>query len=132
MNELREFIKKHCQQVALGSGDVDIEFFGVKVVDEPSAESLKSLVASNNAGEFGSEVDLFDGQEHNYINLGGWIGDQGYALMLMALGSHLKVWELLTPEKLMPFLDEAMKKQMAGMGMISIVSKNKDNKQEAH
>ena len=126
MKNLLDFINKHCQQVPLGEGDLDIEFFGVKIIENPSNGSLKELVQANKQGEFGTDFDLFDGKEHNFINLGGWIGDQGYALRLMALGYHLELWELLTPNKLMPFLDDEMKSKMAGMGMISIICHAKE------
>ncbi|GAI77300.1 unnamed protein product, partial [marine sediment metagenome] len=36
------------------------------------------------------------------------------------LGKLLRVWELLTPNSMMPFLPEEMKMDMAGKGMISI------------
>lgn len=125
MDKLREFIRNHCQKVPLGEDDIDVnmEFFGVKVVGHPSQETLKEFVQEYQDGEFGTNINVLDGKEHNYMNLGAWIGDQGYALMLMALGSHLKLWDLLTPNTLMPFLDQDLKNKMRDMGMISIIHK---------
>ena len=64
--------------------------------------------------------------------VGGWIGDQSLALRLMAMGYHLGLWQLLTPSLILPDgTDDALKKEMAGMGMISInVPKPKSNEQE--
>lgn len=36
----------------------------------------------------------------SYISVGAWIGSQDIALRLMALGEHLKLWEVITPERL--------------------------------
>lgn len=121
MQDLRNFITKHCQQVPLGQGGNDVAFFGVKVINDPNPDALRELVQSHKDGEFGTHFDLFDGKEHSYLNLGAWIGDQGLALMMMALGDHLKVWQLLTPEKLLPGIPEELKMQMVQQGMISII-----------
>ena len=53
----------------------------------------------------------------SYIELGAWLGDQHTALMVMALGSHLGFFELLTP-RLMGIEDENAVKQMAGSGYV--------------
>lgn len=94
----------------------DMFFFKVAIQGEPDAEVLRELIR-NHKGEF-CELDILDGGEHSYIGVGGWIGDQQLALLLMALGQLLGLWEILTPN-LFPIPDE-QKKQMAGMGMVSI------------
>ena len=71
-------------------------------------------------GEFCS-VDVFDGQEHGYMELGGWIGDQGLAMMLMGLGAVLGLWRLTTPKML--GLPNDLVMLMAGAGMITIQSR---------
>jgi hypothetical protein len=43
----------------------------------------------------------------------------------MALGYHLQLWDLLTPNTIMPFLDDDTKRKMAGVGMISIICHSK-------
>ena len=60
-----------------------------------------------------------DGKEHNYIQIGGELDDQGVALMTIGLGHLLGVWEVFTPETIVPFLDDIIKQQMAARGMIS-------------
>lgn len=97
----------------------DVFFFPVASSGDPSADTFRALTASH-GGEFAS-VDPFDGKEHSYIELGGWIGDQGLALRYMGLGALLGVFQLLTP-KMLPISAE-LQQQMAGMGMVSIQSK---------
>lgn len=60
----------------------------------------------------------FDGKEHNYLETGAHMGDQGIALMTMGLGSLLGTWKLLTPAIL--GIDGELAQQMAGMGFVSI------------
>jgi hypothetical protein len=87
---------------------------------EPNKDELEALIKANK-GEF-CEIDLFDGKEHSYIEIGGWIGDQTDALLLMGLGNLLGLFKLLPPNNLMPFLPQAMRDQMAGMGMVSVMA----------
>lgn len=60
----------------------------------------------------------------SYIELGGVLGSQDYAFRLMALGTALGVWKLVTPATLR-ITDPVEAKQLAGKGfiMISGVSK---------
>lgn len=101
----------------------DLMFFKVAAKGEPKAEELKRLIQANVQGEYG-ECNLFDGKEHGYMELGGWIGDQGLAMQLMGLGAILGLWQLLTPRILLDNLitdEQAM--NLAGAGMVTIVSK---------
>lgn len=86
-----------------------------------SADELRTLVSEAKKGFYG-DVDLFDGLEHNYLELGGWIGDQGYALMLMGLGNVLGLWHLLTPVNMLG-LDGEQAMKMAGMGMVAVIDR---------
>jgi hypothetical protein len=61
-----------------------------------------------------------DGEEHDYMEIGGDVGDQGNALCLMGIGNLLGLWELLTPATLLPDLPDDLRKMMAGQGMIAI------------
>jgi len=97
----------------------DLTFFKVAKKGNPEKDEFEKLVKS----EF---PHWLDGEEHSYLETGADIGDQGLALMAMGLGSILGVWDLLTPETLMPFLDDDMKKQMAGTGYITIKSKKQE------
>ena len=94
----------------------DLVFFKVKGINDPNIKEFKELVEK----EF---PYWLDGKEHSYLQIGGDIGDQGLALITMGLGELLGLWELLTPENMMPFLDDAMKMEMAGRGYISIKTK---------
>jgi len=95
------------------AGDtVDLTFFRVAAKDADKDVFL-NLVKE----EF---PKYLDGEEHNYLEVGGDLGDQGVALMMIGLGHLLKVWSVLCPETLMPFLPSELKQQMAGMGMVSL------------
>jgi len=103
----------------------DMVFFKVAMVDGPDADTLKSLIASQR-GQF-CDVDLFDGKEHNYMEIGAWIGDQGLALQFMALGNLLGLWKLLTPKELFGnLLDDSMVQRMVGSGLLSIMAPKKE------
>jgi len=137
MTTLRQYVANHTERGACQCGKcfdapekpeeqqptghtADMVFFKVSA-KAADAETLKELVRSHK-GEFCS-VDLFDGKEHNYIELGRWIGDQGTALQLMGLGSLLGLWKLLTPKTMLgPMCDEVLAQQMAGAGMVAVQS----------
>jgi len=90
---------------------IDMVFFEVAKKDDANKEDFLSLV----------EIEFphwLDGEEHNYIHMGAEIGDQGIAIMTIALGHILGVWVALTPA-LLP-LPKELQKQMAGMGMLSM------------
>jgi len=102
---------------------VDVHFFKVAAKDGAKAEDFKHLVQQD-------FPHWLDGKEHNYLECGADIGDQGLALMAFGLGHLLGVWELLSPDILMPFLPEDIRKQMAGMGMIAINTEPEKARQE--
>jgi hypothetical protein len=98
----------------------DMIFFEVSAKPTASAEKLKELVQGNVQGSH-CDVDLFDGKEHSYLEIGGWIGDQGLAMMLMGLGSLLGLWKLLTPKTMLPKgIPDTLVQEMAGRGLIVI------------
>jgi hypothetical protein len=101
----------------------DVQFFKValrdQTVDKTKLRDRLRDILSNHVGEF-SEVNLLDGEEHNFMEIGGYVGDQGLALTLMGLGDLIGMWELLTPNKLLPSLPNDLKMQMAGQGMVTI------------
>lgn len=99
----------------------DMIFFKVAAKPNTDADVLRTLIKENKAGAF-CDCDLFDGNEHNYIELGGWIGDQGLALQLMGLGTVLGLWNLLSPLTMLPGMNlpEHVIKAMAGQGMLAI------------
>lgn len=96
---------------------VDMTFFKVAPTTETAdVDDFKRLTAEHR-GEFG-DCNPFDGAEHNYIQLGGWIGDQGLAMQYMALGKMLGVFNLLTPAVL--GIDGDLAMQMAGRGYLAV------------
>jgi hypothetical protein len=140
ISEVRNYVELHAERGACQCGrcidappdpgndqpsghTADTIFFKVRAVNDPTADELWQLVRANRQGEF-NEVDLFDGTEHNYLELGGWIGNQGVALMLMGLGNLLGLWDLLTPRTMLPAgLPDDLVMQMAGQGYVAINTK---------
>ena len=113
----------HCfisgEDKPLGNHTVEVAFFDVSVRGPATKEALKRLVETHK-GEFVT-CDLLDGQEHNYLEIGAWIGDQGLALQLMGLGKLLGLWKLMTPKSLLrDAISDELAMQMAGAGMVTI------------
>jgi len=98
---------------------VDMVFFKVVKKNGATADEFKRLTAEHK-GHYG-DVNPLDGKEHNYMELGGWIGDQGLAMQYMALGVLLGEFALLSPAIL--GFTGAEAQQMAGMGFLSIQAK---------
>jgi hypothetical protein len=101
-----------------GPHTVDMMFFLVAKAGCPTAEEFARLTKEHRS-EF-SECNPFDGKEHGFIELGSWIGDQGAALLYMALGSLLGIFDLLTPRTVLPGLDEATAMELAGGGLVTV------------
>jgi len=89
----------------------DMIFF--KVMAKPTAN--KAIFEKLAREEF---LGWFDGEKHSYLQNSRDVGDRGYALMIMALGHLLFVWDLMTPA----ILDISIntQKRMAEIGMLSI------------
>jgi hypothetical protein len=96
---------------------IDMVFFKVAVDDGASIDTFKELTEGNQDGDFCS-LNPLDGKEHNYMELGAWIGDQGLAMMYMALGVSVGAFTLLSPSMLGLSGPDAL--QLAGMGMLAI------------
>lgn len=124
MKNLFDYLHEHAFRSEPKDGDADMIFFGVRKGPDASADDLKAVIAQHK-GEF-CEVDLFDGKEHGYMEIGGWAGDQGAALALMGLGAALGMWQLLTPKTVLgDSVSEKEALHMAGLGMVSIMVINK-------
>lgn len=132
MEQIYEFLRNHAQRGECVCGQcidggttqpeghtADVIFFKVASINSPDADKLKKLIQSNRQGEF-NEVDLFDGKEHGYMELGGWVGDQGMALTLMGLGSLLGLWRLKTPRNMLPDMPDDLVMKMAQNGAVII------------
>jgi hypothetical protein len=134
MNDLAKYVYAHTERgeckcgKCLDVGDspdpightIDMVFFKVAVKDNPSLDEFNLLTSEAKHGEF-ANMDPFDGQEHNYMEIGAWIGDQGLAMLYMTLGVYLGAFTLLSPALLGLSGPEAL--QLAGMGMLSIQAK---------
>ena len=118
---LIDYLRTNAIQCAPDEADADVIFFGVRKGPDATADALKAAMAAHK-GEF-CDVNPLDGQEHSYIELGGWVGDQSAALSLIGLGAALGAWKLLTPKTMLGDMcppDLVLK--MAGMGMVSMQS----------
>lgn len=87
---------------------VNLTFFEVALQEDPDVEEFLELVK-----------DYMPTEEISYINLAADMG-QATALQMMAVGHLLAVWELKSPDTMMPFLDDKTKQMMAGNGMVTI------------
>lgn len=97
---------------------VDLVILEVSAKNDPCADEFRSALAKHTGVH--CDMDPYDGKEHSYLEIGGWIGDQGWALLLMGLGALLGEWDLLTPTTLLPGLPDEMAMEMAGQGMVAI------------
>lgn len=140
--ELRELVRAHVVRGACTCGKccdagpepetrqpeghtADLVFFKVALSVPMGKDLVKELREAIKAhkGDY-NDMDIFDGEEHGYMEIGGWIGDQGDALMLMGMGSLLGLWDLLTPYTILgEMCDEAMAKNLAGSGMVTVKAK---------
>ncbi len=76
---------------------VDVHFMNIGIY-MPEAERRKAdLIAI--LRQFPSARELF-ARGPSYITLGGFVGDQGAALSMMALGEALGLWKVITPASL--------------------------------
>lgn len=101
-------------------------FFKIAKKDGATAEEMLKLTKEC-AGEF-TQIDPFDGADHNYMEIGAWIGSQDLGLQFMGLACLLGLAELLTPITVfgMNSADEqADVMKMAENGLLSIMSKKK-------
>lgn len=142
MSNLSEYVVKHTDRNActcgkcLVSGEqktltghtVDMFFFDVCAKNKPDAETLKKLITEHQGdGCCGGPIDLFDGQEHSYMEVGGWIDDQGLAMQLMGLGVILGLWNVGHPTNMLGMdREHPLAQQLAGMGMVTIIPKTQE------
>ena len=130
MNKLYEYVVKHCVRGACTCGKcidagknpkksqpsghtVDLTFFKVSCDASAEPDEFLKLVQE-------CFPQWLDGQEHNYLEVGADIGNQGVALMTIGLGDLLGVWLAMSPDTMMPFLDIETRKMMAGQGMVAL------------
>lgn len=101
----------------------DLIFFKVAAKGLLDSDEFARL-SREHRGEFGA-CDPFDGKEHGYMELGGWLGDQGIALRYMALGKLLGMFDLLTPRTVLGnTVPDELALQMAGAGLVTVKAVN--------
>ena len=94
-----------------GGHTIDMAFFKVARTEDADAKTFQALVEA----EF---PHWLDGSEYGYQKVGAEMGDQGIAIMTIALGDLLGVWRAITPERIGVPPDLAL--QMAGRGMLAL------------
>lgn len=106
----------------------DLHFFKVSAVKTPDADTLLRLTKAHD-GVFRA-LDPLNGDEHGFIALGAWLGDQGLALRYMGLGVILDVFELRTPKTIgMP---EGLHDTLARRGLVGVVRKGRTEAETAN
>ena len=122
---LHEFVMQHTERGACKCGHcidappnpqgnqpkghtVNLTFFQVAIVGKPDVDEFRRLAEP-----------YMPQEETSYITLGADLGEQGFAMQLMALGHLLGIWRVRSPDTEMPFLDDEIKQMMAGRGMVS-------------
>lgn len=88
-----------------GAQVIDVHFVNVGFTEaacdrEAFIADVVEACSGDGAGEYGEvSVDTLRGGP-SYLHLGPWLGDQGLALRLLALGEHYDCWQVITPERL--------------------------------
>lgn len=107
------YMMPHIDEASKGLVMVDMWFIEVGVKQEMAQEYRDELVSL--LKEWPEDTPLSGGL--SYIVFGGVLGSQDLALMLMALGSVLGFWKVITP-KVFGDIDKAMADELAGSGFI--------------
>ena len=135
LNQMGELIRYIAANTALhgrsDAGDfVDVHYIRLEVFSGDAEELRKLIEATGGKGEF-CDANLLDGNEHGYMEIGGWIGDQTLALALMGLGAKLGLWRLITPKDILKLAglegDKEMADAMAGRGLVTIKAQEVNN-----
>lgn len=130
MKQLINYIRENSETLTRHSGKdgaVDVGFFEVVAKKGADAQTLKDLVAQNRTGAFNS-VDPFDGYEHGYMELGGWIGDQRLALTFMGLSAALGITDVLSPKTMLGNdLPSDLEDMLLGEGLLTICKRGEND-----
>ena len=136
MNNIQDYVRNHVERGECKCGQcfdrgdkpdpeghtIDMVFFTCIAFGEPTAEEFTKLTKEN--AERFADINPLDGKDHNYMELGAWIGDQGLAMMYMALGVHLGVFSLLSGNTLLGLpKGDPLVMQMAQAGLLSVMRK---------
>lgn len=122
INRLADTIREHAEILPVDSEDASyVGMFSVRQKENSglTAESLASMIKAANEGVFCDADVTRLAQGPSYIELGGWIGDQGLALSLMGLGERLGLWNVVTP-RVLGITDQEKAANLMGMGFVMI------------
>jgi hypothetical protein len=108
--------KPECEQPS--GHTINLTFFEVAAKEGAKREELEALLREH-------YPKVLDGKEHSYLEIGADLGDQGRALMLIGLGGVLGIWNVLSPDTMMPDLTDDLKKAMAGKGLVCLQATGK-------
>ncbi len=120
IGELIDFVNKHSKIIPAekaGSNDINLTFFGVRKIGEPSVEKFKELASPI------KEILNKTKEDVSYIKLGPIFDSQEKALQTMGLGHLMGEWEVLSPDTLMEFAPKGFKNHLAGQGLVTIKNK---------
>ena len=126
MESLQKYIRQHSRVAPIDSSEpgVSLAFFKLIVSGTGCSDTLRKLVVQH-MGEH-VELDLFDGAEHGFIEIGARLGSQELALMLIGLGSNLGLWDLLSPRTMFgESIDHLLERNLAESGLITLVARPK-------
>lgn len=120
IDALNDYVYSHARQDI--EDGIDVHFFRVVTWDVDPAEFRKLFEATlsdfGGHGEFGDLSLERVKKGPGYIELGGHVGDQGMALLLMGLGEAAGCWKVVTPLTL--GLTGEAADSLAGGGMVMI------------
>jgi len=141
VNDLAKYVVKHCIRGGCIYGEctdirakkfqpdghaVDVQFFKVALRSSNLTGTDKEIIKNDfirlikgHKGIY-RDIDILDGEEHDFIDIGAWIGDQGIALTLMGMGELLGIWDVITPNRLVPDYSEETRDMLAKAGYILI------------
>jgi hypothetical protein len=115
-------VQLHAVQVPIDEeGATSVGFFGVKRAEGSTinGEQLARYIEAAQQGEFGEITCARLMEGPSYIELGGWIGDQGVALQLIGLGAILGLWDVVLPQSL-GITDPETIQDMLGRGYVMV------------
>ncbi len=141
MNDLAKYVIEHCVRGDCIYGEcadtsakkfqpdghtVDVQFFKVVLKNSGLNDTDKEIIKNdferlikNHKGIY-RDIDIFDGNEYNFIDIGAWIGNQGVALTFMDMGELLGMWSVVTPNSVASNFSEETKSMLADAGYVSI------------
>lgn len=100
---------------------IDVHMFQVQFKPDARKGDFLAYLREQfeNGGMFNNISPARMAQGPSYIEIGGWVGAQQEALILMALGEHHGLWKVITP-KAIGVEDEEIANQLAGQGFVMI------------